>query len=88
MVLDGKARCLVDTTKVASFGPGDFFFGEVAPLDGGLHVTLRSLRRVRWMCWFCESREFWSLLERAPSISKKLLVALAQRERANATIHS
>ena len=35
-----------------------------------------------------ETREFWALLDAAPSIAKKLLVVLAQRERANATVRS
>jgi CRP/FNR family transcriptional regulator, cyclic AMP receptor protein len=35
-----------------------------------------------------ETREFWGLVDAAPSIAKKLLVAFAQRERANATLRS
>jgi len=86
MVLDGKAQCLVDEAKVASFGPGDYF-GEMALLDQGpRHATVIAEGPMNVLV--LESREFWALLERAPSISKKLLVTLAQRERANATIHS
>ena len=35
-----------------------------------------------------DGREFASLLNTSPSIARKLLVALAERERANATVHS
>lgn len=86
MVLDGQARCLVDEDTVATFGPGDYF-GEMALLDDGpRHATVIAEGPMEVLD--LESREFWALLERAPSIAKKLLVTLAQRERANATIHS
>jgi CRP-like cAMP-binding protein len=86
MVLDGKARCLVDGTTVADFGPGDYF-GEMALLDHGpRHATV--IAEGPMDALVLESREFWALLERAPSISMKLLVTLAQRERANATFRS
>lgn len=86
MVLDGRARCLVDADTVATFGPGDYF-GEMALLDQGpRHATVIADGPMDVLV--LESREFWALLARAPSISKKLLVTLAQRERANATIRS
>jgi len=86
LVLDGKARCLVDGALVARFGPGDYF-GEMALLEGGpRHDTVIAEGPMDVLD--VERREFWSLLEAAPSIPLKLLVALAQRERANATIRS
>jgi CRP-like cAMP-binding protein len=86
MVLEGRARCLVDEVTAAEFGPGDYF-GEMALLDHGpRHATVVAEGPMDVLV--LESREFWALLERAPSISKKLLVTLAQRERANATIRS
>jgi CRP/FNR family transcriptional regulator, cyclic AMP receptor protein len=86
LVLDGQARCLVDATPVASFGPGDYF-GEMALLDDGpRHATVIAEGPMDVLV--LESREFWRLLNAAPSIAKKLLVTLARRERANATIRS
>jgi CRP-like cAMP-binding protein len=86
LVVDGTARCLVDGTVVASLGPGDYF-GEMALLDRGpRHATVIAEGPMDVLV--LESREFWGLLDAAPSIAKKLLVAFAQRERANAAISS
>lgn len=86
LVIDGHASCSVDATEVASFGPGDYF-GEMALLDGGpRHATVVAKGPTDVLV--LETREFWALLDAAPSIAKKLLVVLAQRERANATIRS
>ena len=86
LVLDGQASCLVDAIEVASFGPGDYF-GEMALLDGGpRHATV--IARGPMDVLVLETREFWALLDAAPSIAKKLLIVLAQRERANATFRS
>ena len=86
LVIHGRSRCLVDGTEVASFGPGDYF-GEMALLDGGpRHATVIADGPMDVLV--LESREFWRLLDAAPSIARKLLVVLAQRERANAAIRS
>ena len=86
LIIQGNARCLVDATEVARFGPGDYF-GEMALLDRGpRHATVIADGPMDVLV--LESREFWGLLDAAPSISRKLLVVLAQRERANAAIRS
>jgi CRP/FNR family cyclic AMP-dependent transcriptional regulator len=86
LVLEGQASCSVDGHEVARFGAGDYF-GEMALLDGGpRHATVIAEGPMDVLV--LETREFWGLLDAAPSIPKKLLVALARRERANATIHS
>jgi CRP/FNR family cyclic AMP-dependent transcriptional regulator len=86
LILDGQASCSVDATVVASFGRGDYF-GEMALLEQGpRHATVTAEGPMNVMV--LETREFWSLLNAAPSITKKLLVTLARRERANATIRS
>ena len=86
LVRDGRARCLVDGTEVAELGPGDYF-GEMALLDGGpRHATVIAEGPMEVLV--LERREFWSLLDTAPSIAKKLLVALARREREDAEIRS
>jgi CRP/FNR family transcriptional regulator, cyclic AMP receptor protein len=84
LIREGKARCLVDGTEVAEFGPGDFF-GEMALLDEGpRHATVVAEGPMDVLVF--ERREFWGLLDAAPTISKKLLVALAKREREDASI--
>jgi CRP-like cAMP-binding protein len=86
LIREGKAHCSVDGTEVAEFGPGDFF-GEMALLDEGpRHATVIADGPMNVLV--LERREFWGLLDAAPSISKKLLVALAKREREDAEIRS
>ena len=79
LIRAGKARCLIDDTEVAEFGPGDFF-GEMALLDEGRrNATVVADGPMDVLV--LERREFWGLLDAAPSIPKKLLVALARRQR-------
>ncbi len=86
LVLDGKARCEVDGSVVAEFGPGDFF-GEMALLDHGpRHATVVADGPGEVLV--LDGREFNSLLDASPTIARKLLTALAERERANASIHT
>jgi CRP-like cAMP-binding protein len=86
LLIAGKARCLVDGVEVAQFGPGDFF-GEMALLEHGPRqatVVTDGPAEVLVL----DGREFDRLLDASPSIARKLLKAVAERERANATIHS
>ena len=86
LLVDGKAGCSIDGKRVATFGPGDFF-GEMALLDRGPRhatVTVEGAGRVLVL----DGREFSRLLDASPSIARKLLTALAERERMNATIRS
>jgi CRP-like cAMP-binding protein len=86
LLIEGKARCLVDGAEVAQFGPGDFF-GEMALLDHGpRHATVVADGQAELLV--LNGAEFRVLLDASPSIAQKLLTALAQRERANATIRS
>lgn len=86
LIREGKAHCRIDGAEVAEFGPGDYF-GEMALLDDGpRHATVVADGPVDVLV--LERREFWALLDAAPSISRKLLVVLAQRERADAAIRS
>ena len=86
LVLDGKSRCEVDGSVVAEFGPGDFF-GEMALLDHGpRHATV--VAEGPGEVLVLDGREFNTLLDASPTIARKLLTALAQRERANASIHA
>jgi CRP/FNR family cyclic AMP-dependent transcriptional regulator len=82
LLQEGKARCLIDGTEVAEFGPGDFF-GEMALLEHGpRHATVITDGPANVLV--LDGREFDTLLEEAPSIARKMLTVLAQRERANA----
>ncbi len=81
LMVDGKARCLIGGNQVAEFGPGDFF-GEMALLEHGpRHATVVSEGPSRVLV--LDAREFSTLLEKSPSISRKMLSVLAERERAD-----
>jgi len=85
LLLSGKARCLVDGDLVATLGSGDFF-GEMALLDRGpRHATVIADGPVELLV--LNAAEFSELLDRAPSISRKLLRSFAARERQNASLH-
>ena len=86
LLMEGKARCLINGTEVAQFGPGDFF-GEMALLEHGpRHATV--VADGPGQVLVLDGREFDTLLDTSPSIARKLLKALAERERANATMRS
>ena len=84
LIRSGHVRCLVDGKEVARMGPGDFF-GEMALLDKGpRHATVIADGPTDLIV--LDRREFSSLLDAAPSITKKLLYSFAARERENASI--
>jgi CRP-like cAMP-binding protein len=86
MLINGGARCLVNGNLVANFSGGDFF-GEMALLDRGpRHATVIAEGQSDLVV--LDGTEFARLLGTSPSIAKKLLVALAERERANAGARS
>lgn len=86
LLLEGKARCLIDGTEVARFGPGDFF-GEMALLEhGSRHATVVADGPAKLLV--LDGREFRSLLDASPSITRKLLSVLAERERRNVSVRS
>ena len=79
LLRSGHAECLRDDRVVATFGPGDYF-GELALLDGGARTaTVTATDDVEVLV--LSHGEFNALLDRAPSIARKLLVELASRER-------
>ena len=82
LVVDGRAKCEIDGKVVARFGPGDFF-GEMALLEHGpRHATVVAEGPMELLV--LDGREFLTLLDASPSITRKLLHTLAKRERANA----
>jgi CRP/FNR family transcriptional regulator len=79
LLRSGHAECLRDGSLVARFGPGDSF-GELALLDGGSrNATVVATDDVEVLV--LSHGEFNDLLDRAPSIARKLLVELVRRQR-------
>jgi CRP/FNR family transcriptional regulator, cyclic AMP receptor protein len=82
LLVDGKADVLVNGRKRGTLEPGDFF-GEISLLDGGPRsadvVAATDVTMLGLTAWV-----FRGVLEQYPSISQKMLVALAGRLR-NAT---
>ena len=79
LLLDGEVDVVVGGKKRARLGRGDYF-GEMSLLDGGPRsATVKTATEVRTLAltpW-----AFISLVERTPSIAKKLLVELSKRLR-------
>jgi CRP/FNR family transcriptional regulator, cyclic AMP receptor protein len=77
LLLEGHARCLIGGKQVAEFGPGDFF-GEMALLEHGpRNATV--VAEGASLVLLLDSREFSTLLDTSPSITRKLLTVLAER---------
>lgn len=79
VIVDGKAKVTRGRKQLAMLGSGDFF-GELALLDKAPRtatVTATTPMEVLHL----DGREFESLLEEAPSITRKMLQGLAQRLR-------
>jgi CPA1 family monovalent cation:H+ antiporter len=86
LLLHGAARCYVDGALVANLASGDFF-GEMALLDRGpRHATVVAEGTTELIV--LDGREFDTLLDTSPAITKKLLFSLAERARSNATARS
>jgi CRP/FNR family cyclic AMP-dependent transcriptional regulator len=79
LVVSGTARCLINGIEVARFGPGDFF-GEMALLDGQPR-TATVVATSPMDVLVLDRREFSTLLDESPTISRKLLQAMATRQR-------
>jgi CRP/FNR family transcriptional regulator, cyclic AMP receptor protein len=79
VIVEGTAEVSQDDAAIREMGPGDFF-GELALLDGGARTaTVVANDDVEILV--LSHGEFNDLLDRAPSIARKLLVELASRER-------
>ncbi|MGH2686945.1 MAG: cyclic nucleotide-binding domain-containing protein [Actinomycetota bacterium] len=79
LLLDGEVDVLVGGRRRAKLARGDYF-GEMSLLDGGPRsATVKTTTDVRTLAltpW-----AFISLVERSPSIAKKLLIELSKRLR-------
>jgi CRP/FNR family transcriptional regulator, cyclic AMP receptor protein len=79
LVLSGTAACLVGGREVGSIGPGEFV-GEVALLDPGPR-TATVIAETHMELLVFDRPEFDTLLEASPTLTRRLLVALAGRLR-------
>jgi CRP-like cAMP-binding protein len=79
LVVDGQAECLINGHSVATYRRGDFF-GELSLLDGGPRTATVAMVGTGELLVF-DRREFFQLLDIAPSIVKALLVEVARRQR-------
>jgi len=79
VVLTGSARCFVNGTEIARFGPGDFF-GEVAVMVGGSRtatvVADTDMEVIVLSPW-----EFESLLHESPTVVRRIVEVMAERLR-------
>lgn len=85
LVTSGTAKCYIDDRLVARFGPGDFF-GEMALLDRAPR-TATIVADDQMEVLVLDAREFDSLIDDAPSIARKLLKALAARQRVTSALN-
>ncbi len=75
IILAGHAQVSRDGKPIATFGPGDHF-GELALLDGGPRTaTVTATSDLSLLV--LGQREFLSLLEEVPALSRKMLTTLA-----------
>jgi CRP-like cAMP-binding protein len=82
LIVSGRANCLVNGSQVATFESGDFF-GEMALLGSGPRLATVIADGPMELI-VLDTREFNDLVQASPSISRKLLTALASRARENA----
>lgn len=79
VVSEGKAKATLRGKKLASYGTGDVF-GEMSLLDNeprSATITAES----DMVLFVVDSRSFWGLCEEAPSVTRKIMKAIAQRLR-------
>jgi CRP/FNR family cyclic AMP-dependent transcriptional regulator len=79
LILEGEADVLVGGVRRAKLRAGDYF-GEMSLIDGGPRsATVRSVTPVRALA--LTSWAFMPLLDKNPSIGRKLLVEMSKRLR-------
>lgn len=79
LIIEGEARAVVGRRTVSRFGPGSYF-GELSLVDGGprsatviAETDVRTLSIPRW--------SFMPLLDKHPTITKKMLIEACKRLR-------
>jgi CRP/FNR family transcriptional regulator/CRP/FNR family cyclic AMP-dependent transcriptional regulator len=79
VVSEGSAKATLRGRKLAAYGPGDVF-GEMSLLDNeprSATITAESDMTL----FVVDSRSFWGLCEEAPTVTRKIMKAIAQRLR-------
>lgn len=79
IIAEGTASVRRGPRRVALLGPGDYF-GELALLDRGRR-SATIVADTDMVLLIMSRREFYGLLEHVPSLSRKLLSAMAGRLR-------
>jgi CRP/FNR family transcriptional regulator, cyclic AMP receptor protein len=80
LILEGEAHVLIGGRKRATLRAGDYF-GEMSLIDGGPRsATVRTSTPVRTLA--LTSWAFMPLLDKSPSIARKLLQEMSKRLRA------
>lgn len=79
IISSGKAKCTLRGKRLATYGAGDVF-GEMALLDNEPRAATITAD-TDMVLFVVDSRSFWGLCEEAPSVTKKIMKAIAQRLR-------
>jgi CRP/FNR family transcriptional regulator, cyclic AMP receptor protein len=79
VVVQGKATARRNGRKLGTIGPGSFF-GELALLDQGPRVAT-VIADTDMQLLVLTSRSFFSLLDKTPSVSRRILRGMAERLR-------
>jgi CRP/FNR family transcriptional regulator, cyclic AMP receptor protein len=79
LIVDGEAVVTRNARKVATLGPGDYF-GELALLDRRPR-SASVISETEMDLLVLSQRQFNGLLESVPTISRKMLAAMANRLR-------
>ena len=79
IVSSGKAKCTLRGKRLATYGAGDVF-GEMSLLDNEPRAATVTAED-DMVLFVVDSRSFWGLCEEAPSVTRKIMKAIAQRLR-------
>jgi len=79
IIVNGEATVRTRQKRAIRLGPGDFV-GEMSLIDGGLRsADVEAATPMRLLV--VSFRDFWSLLEAAPALSRKIMQTLSRRLR-------
>ncbi len=79
IVSSGKGKCTLRNKRLATYGAGDVF-GEMSQLDNEPRAATVTAE-TDMVLFVVDSRSFWGLCEEAPSVTRKIMKAIAQRLR-------
>lgn len=79
VVSSGKAKCVLRGKRLATYGSGDVF-GEMALFDNEPRAATITAE-TDMVLFVVDARSFWGLLEEAPTVTRKIMKAIAQRLR-------